>query len=339
MPLKLVAPGKRKGNKHYLVRGRVPGRKNPIEVSTKTSDRVAAHRFKVALEQRLIDAPAKGAGVTFKQAADAYVLWRKPGKQDLGWIERLQADKLGAMLVSEVHHHHLVKAADRLCPTQANATRNRQIMIPTAAILHYAAEQHWCAWLRVKHFHEPQRPHKAITEAQAATLLANVPDGPKRALILWLFRQGDRISDPLRLTWEDNIRLEERLVYYHVRKSDDWLPYPLHDEVVVALANLPTDEDGKRKGKVFPWSHRWSVYKWLRPLVKSLGIPFTPHVARHSFATWHHDRGASEIELQKLGRWNHPQSVKRYTKVDVERVRAGINKIGQNVGKAVGNKS
>ncbi len=152
-----------------------------------------------------------------------------------------------------------------------------------------------------------------------------MPAGPKRALIIWLFRQGDRISDPLKLTWEDNIRLDQRLVFYRVGKTDDWMPYPLHDEVVAELANLP----GERKGKVFPWKYRWSVYKWLRPLVKQLGIAFTPHVARHSFATWHHDRGASKLELQKLGRWQHPQSVERYTKIDVERIRVGINKIGR----------
>jgi hypothetical protein len=49
--------------------------------------------------------------------------------------------------------------------------------------------------------------------------------------------------------------------------------------------------------------------------------------------------GASEIELQKLGRWNHPQSVRRYTKIDVERVRAGINKVGNSAGRNVGKQS
>jgi hypothetical protein len=63
---------------------------------------------------------------------------------------------------------------------------------------------------------------------------------------------GTASPNPLRLTWEDNIRLDERFVFYRVGKTDDWMPYPLHDEVVAELANLP----GERKGKVFPWKYR-----------------------------------------------------------------------------------
>jgi hypothetical protein len=40
-------------------------------------------------------------------------------------------------------------------------------------------------------------------------------------------------------------------------------------------------------------------------------------------------RGASKLELQKLGRWQHPQSVERYTKIDADRTRRGINKGGE----------
>jgi len=38
---------------------------------------------------------------------------------------------------------------------------------------------------------------------------------------------------------------------------------------------------------------------------------------------------ARRRRLKPLGRWQHPQSVERYTKVDVEGVRAGLNKVGK----------
>ena len=42
MPLKLIEPGKRKGNRYYLVRGTFDGK--PVELSTKETTRRAAVR-------------------------------------------------------------------------------------------------------------------------------------------------------------------------------------------------------------------------------------------------------------------------------------------------------
>ena len=53
MTLKLVAPGQRKGNKHYLIVGRFLGRY--IERTTQTYDEIEATRAKARLELRLID--------------------------------------------------------------------------------------------------------------------------------------------------------------------------------------------------------------------------------------------------------------------------------------------
>src|SRR5438309_925486 len=76
MPLRLIPPGKRKGNRWYLVRGAIDGR--DIEVSTKTRDRAAAERFRKDLERELIARrrPRPGEAMTFATAASLYAEFR-----------------------------------------------------------------------------------------------------------------------------------------------------------------------------------------------------------------------------------------------------------------------
>ena len=61
------------------------------------------------------------------------------------------------------------------------------------------------------------------------------------------------------------------------------------------------------------------MYRWLTPLRKRLGIEFTPHMARHTFASELGDRDASSTDLVKLSTWTNEKSVSRYTDVDRDR--------------------
>jgi integrase len=53
---------------------------------------------------------------------------------------------------------------------------------------------------------------------------------------------------------------------------------------------------------------------------------FTPHMARHSFATWLAGENASTQEIMEAGAWRGHKSVLRYTRIDQRRIRATINK-------------
>src|SRR5260370_35952606 len=80
MPLYLIPPGKRKGNRYYLVRGEVGGRS--IEVSTKTVNEATAERFAARLTIKLLDSrvPELGEDITFDKGADLYIAYRNPSK-------------------------------------------------------------------------------------------------------------------------------------------------------------------------------------------------------------------------------------------------------------------
>jgi integrase len=62
--------------------------------------------------------------------------------------------------------------------------------------------------------------------------------GKLKLLLVFLFAQGWRISDALRLQWSD-IDLGEALVHYHIAKTDDRLTMPLHLRVLDVHGGRP----------------------------------------------------------------------------------------------------
>jgi integrase len=324
MPLKLIPPGTRKGNRFYLVRGQIAGQR--VEVSTATTDKAAAQRFALALELRLREdrVPEPGEELTFARAADLYAAWKSPGKPDQRRVRRLQA-AIGSKPVGSIHHADLVKAANDLYANRSAATKNREALRPAAAILHYAASQGYCGWLRVALFKEP-RPKTRATTQQVARVLISGLDGKKRLLLLWLFRQGPRISDALKITGEQ-IDLERRTVTWHIGKQDrPDVVDPLHEEVWELLVNDPPVP-----GPLFPWRTKSGVYKWLRPYCKVLGIHFTPHMARHSLGKWLNEDGASLRQIMDTLHHDDVKSSARYQSTDIEVIRQTGKRLGKLV--------
>lgn len=344
MPLKLIPPGKRKGNRFYLIRGEVGGRR--LEVSAKTTDETAALRLKAELELRILAdrVPGSGEEVTFGRGADLYVARRGLLETDDDWrrIEKLRR-VLGARRVADIRQADLEKAARDLYPGRAPATLNREALRPAAAILHYCADNEYCPWLRVKLFKEPRPKTRAVTQDVARALINSVPELPaferrrsarylaaaaerqrrKALLLLWLFRQGTRISDALKIEGT-MIDLERRTVSRHIGKTDEHVEEPLHDEVWEMLANDPPGP-----GRLFPWSSRRSVYRWLKPYCESLGIRFTPHMARHSLGKWLNEDGASLRTIMDTLHHKDVKSSARYQSTDIEVIRATGRRLGK----------
>lgn len=319
MPLRLIAP--RPGRTPFwYIRGSLYGR--TVEASTKARDKKAAQRFKERFEIELAKADTeKRSPATFRLAAEQYKAYRKPGKQDEAWIDRL-VGVIGDYNLSDIRQHVLIDAANELYPGTTPATKNRQALVVASSILHYAAENNLCPYIKVKKFKEKAPEPRALSKEQAMLLIENA-SGPMRAILVWLFYQGWRISDVLRVRWSD-IDAKAATVRYHISKTDDWRKMPMHPRTVAALAVF----EGDRVGRVFPWANKSNFYRALRPFCSKLKIHFTPHMARHSFATWLANEGVSPLELMEAGGWKDHKSVLRYAKLDPTRVRTIINKIG-----------
>ncbi len=331
MPLKLWPPGSRKENPFYVVRGTIDGRN--IEVSTKTRDKAAANKFARELEReyRASGVPRLGEALSFAIAAELYLDFRDPDKADRRRIERLKR-ALGPKMVGDIRQVDLIEAANLLCPNKAAATKNREVLRPAAAILHYAAQSGYCAWLRIRLFREPRPKTRAVSLETAAAIVQATPAGPRQLFLLWIFRQGTRISDTLKVEWP-NIDLPRQIVSLRIGKRDLWTEKPLHPEVFEMLAAIP---EGNRVGRLFPWQQKTGVYRWLRPLTRELGMAFTPHMARHSLGTWLNENRAGLRTIMAALDHADPKSSIRYQAADVEIVRAATQNLGELTGKANG---
>lgn len=321
MPLHLIPPGRRKGNKTILARGRVAGRLR--EIDTGTTDEKAARRLAAEAERRFLASspPRPGEAIGFARAVDLYTDFKRPSKREEQFLARLKTE-LGTKRIAEIRHIDLVNAANALYPGRSPATKNRAALRPAAAVLHYMASDGLCPWLRVTLFKEPKPKTRAV-DREIAMALVNSAEGDQQLLLLWLFRQGPRITDALKVAWEQ-INLRRRVVLRHIGKTDEWIEEPLQDEVWELLANREP-----KKGRLFPWNNRWQVYRWLGPLTERLGVAFTPHMARHSLGKWLNEDGASLRTIMDTLHHRDIKSSARYQSTDLEVVRATGAKLGR----------
>lgn len=223
-------------------------------------------------------------------------------------VARLQS-ALGHMPLRFVRQAHVQRAANTLYPFAKNATKNRQAIVPAAAILHWAAESEFCQHFRFKKFPE-QEPETRLPEPGDVELLLANTEGDKHDLILFLDCHGFRISEALKLDWR-NVDLRARHLRLFVPKSGKWKTLIMAPQVFEMLANR------RQSGPwVFPWRTKSGVYKWLRPLRKRLGIHYTPHMSRHAFGTKMRALGATSHDIKDLGSWTSARSTERYQHAD-----------------------
>jgi integrase len=156
--------------------------------------------------------------------------------------------------VDELTHADLVAAANRMLPGRAPATLNRWVLRPAAAILHYAAENKYCEWLRVKLFEEPRPETRAARPATIAKLFDRT-EGRQRLLVMWLYYQGTRITQTLSVDWP-HVDLERAAFSFYDKKARRWQEFPLHADVLELLLLVP---EAERVGRVFPWGDRHNV--------------------------------------------------------------------------------
>jgi integrase len=322
MSLKLVAPGKRKNNKFYLALGKINGRY--YEISTRTRDKVAAQRIKADAEARIRASGQATNRLTFGEAVDRYIARFDPGTDDLRRLNALKAT-IGQRPVDEIRQDDLTEAANKLCPGYQNSSKNRNIIVPAAAVLHYAAENEWCPYRRFAKYREPKPVTRSLKEADAAKLL-KAASGKPRLLLLWLFFQGNRISEALSVEGK-YLDLKRGVGKVWIGKTQQWREFVLDARVVAELKTQGMDE-----GKVFPWANRWAAYKALAPTIRESRVRFTPHMARHSLGTWLASAGASQRLIQEALGHADMKSSARYQAAEVKAVRENLARVGKKVG-------
>jgi len=337
-----LPPGRR-GASWYVVGVDASGR---FEASTGIRDK-GDRRGAEAFGSRFLDerarrrVPGAGEAVGFRSAA-AFYKAANPHlrKADIAKVDAI-AGEIGDVDCRTVTHAHLVAAAEALKPGRADATKNRWVIGPGAAVLHYAAGQKWCDYQRLKKFWESRKSDREPARDQdLARLIANVGAPArakkqgrkadynvafKRILLMMLYETGLRLGHLLSVQ-VPHLDLQANTVRVRIPKSDEWATITLSPELVAAIANClheirtgpvrrPMGVHVPREGRFFPWTSNSGVYAWLGPLCERLGVAYTPHMSRHALATAADAAQIPDKRAAELGVWQDPRSLHRYQHV------------------------
>jgi integrase len=288
MPIKIY----RRGSVwHY--RGTVAHRR--LRGSTGATDKAIASRVAAEIEQRHwkghLDGPA--SVLTFAQAA---ILYRAAGKSTR-FLDKVE-DHWKDTLVQHITPGAIRQAAIDIYPAVSAATRNRQAIVPTVAIINHAADSELCPHIKVKRFKMDVKIKTPATLEWVETFMKHA--SPRMgAMALFMFLTGARISEAIRLRWDD-VDLEKRQALIRQTKQRDERLAHLPQPLVVALANLPHDDL-----PVFGYQNRGggTVEAWER-VCKRAGIQYLSfHCCRHGFATALLKAGIDVVTVARLGGW------------------------------------
>lgn len=305
MGYKLHPPGTRRNNITYVVRGTVGGRR--FEARTNTTNRPDADQWAINYVATLSGELVAGPVLTFGQAAQAYVALKRPRPDDAKNIAYLSR-WFGNKPLRDIVGADLVAAAHALKPNAQDATKNRAIITPASAVLHYASEQGWCSYSRHRRLKVSRRSSRRPATADTMRLLLANTSGHRQLMLAWLYETGVRITDSVRLEDAD-LDLQACRVRIRAAKNDDHGDIGISPELVAMLANTPRCAGGK----VFPWRDRHGVYRWLRKLTRRLGVVYTPHLSRHALATDLRALGWDMKAIAERGVWRDERSAGRYT--------------------------
>jgi integrase len=316
MPIRIY---RRKGSPYYQLDVTVGGQR--IRRSAQTTDRRLAREAAATLEAELFRARWHGerrGARSFAQAVLSYLQAAPRSANQQASIDRLLL-AMGDLPLSKIDQQLAIELKGKILrPEAAPGTYTRAIVMPLRAILHHAHRLGWC---------DP--PHIVAPRENPGRTLYLLPDEVDRLveaaaphlqpLIIFLAGAGARMSEAMELDWRDVDLAGGRAIFWRTKGGKRRIA-ELSPRVVAALANLD-----HRSGPVFlgpgghPYVDRERRYggqvktAWTTAR-KRVGLTpeFTPHVLRHSWASWEYAQHKDLIKLKQAGGWSSVMLVERY---------------------------
>lgn len=269
MPLKLYKRGK-----IYHVRGTINGQRVRESTGAARREEAASEALKIQTRLRKRD-PAEG--LTFDDAVEHYMKAGKPTK----YLDKIIAHWKDTP-VKKLTAGAIRQSAIDLYPDASGATRNRQVITPTQAIINHCAESELCPPVRIKRFKFEAKIKKPITLEWIETFAAHARPEIK-ALALCMWSTACRFGEAHRLEWPD-FDFQNRTVLIRDTKIKQQRHANMPIPMLVAFANLPRDKAPFHMAETT--LRRW----WDEEVAKTAeAVPgferLTFHCCRHGFAT------------------------------------------------------
>jgi integrase len=282
----------------WWMRGTVAGKR--IHKSCRTSKRQIAERIRAKREAEQWEYHLSGpqAVLTFAQAT---LLYLQAGKTRR--YLKIVSDHWGETLVRDIKSGIVRGAALRVYPKAGPATRNRQFITPTSAIINHAAELELCHPIRVKRFPVPRSARRVADWPWVQAFMEHSSEH-LGALACFMFLTGARVSSAINLEWKDVDLSRCSAILRRTKNGDDHIVY-LQPELVAALANIQW-----RTGRVFGYVHRNAHHDAWTSTCRRAGIPrLNNHACRHGFATGLLHAGVDVKTVADRGGWRDTKVV------------------------------
>ncbi len=297
------------------------GRPHSIQIrrSTRVRNEAEADAIKRQIEQETAERNITGkepAG-TFNEAAGRYV---KQGGEER-FLAKPRAH-LGLMRIDQITQQMIDDEGFKAYPA-STATRRRQFHAPVIAVLRSNGIR--------QSFDRPAdgqkrtiffRPEQAVQVLQGI-MDTRYPNPWAPALATFLFGQGSRVGETLSIDGKDDISLADKYAVLRDTKNGRERMVPLCPRVIAAVSTIP---NLGHRGPLFlrydgrPYQDRedrgYKLSFWSRA-VEAIGLnphKFTPHTARHSWATWHYSQNKDVVRLKQEGGWESDEW-ERYVKL------------------------
>jgi integrase len=319
MPLRL---SRRAGSSLWWLTGTIAGIR--VRESTGTDQRELAEERRATREAELYRAAVHGAPAkrrTFAEVAESYLEHAGPHAEGTKLRVRRLLLHFGAALAADaVDQARLDQAcAALLRPNPSPATRLREVITPTRAILTHGAKRRMCA-LPV---FDAGRASPARTEWLTPPEVVRLVDNAAphlRPLLIFLAGTGARLGEALRLEWVDVDLTHARAVLRDTKNGSDRV-CDLCPHLVSTLKALPEPRGGvvfrTRSGE--PYTERRQQggghikTAWASALRKAgISRDVSPHSLRHTWASWHYASHRDILLLKREGGWSSVTLVERY---------------------------
>lgn len=349
MPLRLYAPGARRGNRYFIIRGTVSfwkgGRRHShsIDTSTKTTSRDEAEGIRRQIEAEILERNTTGRDPvkTFGQLANAYL----SASGSPRFLEKV-LDHLEHRAADDIDDATLKRLAGEAYPQASAATIKRQWYTPILAVLNHG---------RIRH--DIERPRGVgkerthfFTPVQADRLIKAISGRSRRnpwipVLAEFLFGQGCRVTETILIDAVKDVYLDHNIAILRDTKSDYERRVTLTPRTVAALSTLPNlNTPGplfrKPGGRIY--ARRQNRGGQMRTIVASavedIGLDptiYTPHTFRHSWATWFYAQTFDVIRLMDEGGWRSEKMVRRYVKLASPSIGEEARELGWNFGENI----
>lgn len=282
----------------WWIAGTINGQR--IRESTGTSIQAIAEQYatKRELEAHKVKIYGEESVITIAAAINLYLDAKKSDRFLLPILTQW-----GHKKIKDIKPGHVHDLCRTIHPNAGPATYNRQVITPIQAVINHAAKRGLCNPIKIERFKVERKIPSVGTQDWLEAFIAH--SSPHLgALALFMAYTGARISEAVRLQWND-VDFDNQIAILKQTKTDPricTLPQPL----IIKLANLERVSD-----RVFRYASRHSVQTAWNSAEKRAGIEhIAPHDAgRRFFATAMMQAGVDPVTVAKAGGWKSKRMV------------------------------